>query len=378
MSSPNGVGYGTTIKEIQVKNDVLERKNFDLKMQIYYLNEKLESHQDRVTLNDDYNNVDKNLEDRFNYSLINDENMNLKRKIQELDNELINIKLNIRNDDNNNNKDENEDDSIIINKFEKELIYLRNQNDKYKIKINEYERDINLVTESNFDKDKIILDLNIYIDNIQKNKDDNFSRLENIREPMIPLSPLNNLRNYNNNNINNNNNNKINNINLSDNDLTILDEEINQIILDNNNLKIQLEKEKIITKNQELAYQRVKASAEEIALIEAEEIIRLETELEKSLNIKQDLQKKFNNYELDNMKLIKKNEDLEKYIHERIRLSDDTENAFFDSNLLTNTRINNNNKEENDLLNMYKQREIELLNALEGVICRCKELENNK
>jgi len=105
-------------------------------------------------------------------------------------------------------------------------------------------------------------------------------------------------------------------------------EELHSLRAENANLKEQLERERTLMKNQEFALQKVKSTAEEITLLEAEEIARLEAELERCIEDRDKWSRNCKTAESKAKTLRQRLMDMEKNRREEYRLQEDVENAF--------------------------------------------------
>jgi len=105
-------------------------------------------------------------------------------------------------------------------------------------------------------------------------------------------------------------------------------EELHSLRAENANLKEQLERERTLMKNQEFALQKVKSTAEEITLLEAEEIARLEAELERCIEDRDKWSRNCKAAESKAKTLRQRLVDMEKNRREEYRLQEDVENAF--------------------------------------------------
>lgn len=193
--------------------------------------------------------------------------------------------------------------------------------------------------------------------------------------------------------------------------------ELNSLRLSNKALHDSIEKKNALIKTQEEALKHVKATVEDITMLEAEEIARLEAELEKTLDEVDSSKKKCRDLETASRisqakvaDLEGKIKELEKIQDEMITMISDNEESLARQNLTasspfignptpglsrtgrgspTNTGItsvgrtdsSSNHQQgishaDGELARVYRVREMELLNALEGVVRRVHQLES--
>jgi len=300
-----------------------------------------------------------------------------------------------------------EHDSAIISHLEKEIERLQSQHNTDVKLINQCADKVGILTDLLRNKEE----------EINKLQSDNNSLLQQIdllndkikhRETIIKQnnSQLDNIKNDN--NIILIGNKSLINTAANDNETSddilkygaqISIEELKRLRRENIILRDQIDRERSMLKSQEEILQRVRLSAEELTLLEAEEIARLEEEVDRLMKENEKLKLKYDqaesNAEIHRQKL----KEYERSHQQSLRF--DSHNNSSDSDkdipLFTNhSKIRNNrhvnshntenaaNHKNNDyneqVIDMYKQREVELLNALDSVVRRCQALEkiNNK
>lgn len=150
------------------------------------------------------------------------------------------------------------------------------------------------------------------------------------------------------------------------NDLT----ELEQVRNENEVLRAQLETERLALRNQMKTLERVRTSAEEITLLEAEEIARLEHELEKAKEEAEKWKMRSQKYESQCSVLRQQLGEIQS--HKRETKSRPHLERY---KLQPNVKAQSNGMRETVIIEMYRKRELELLEALEGLVKRCQELE---
>ena len=424
----------TAMSDSQMNKEIanLQRKNFDLKMQIYYLQQKLENEAQKMS-NDKSNDISTIIEGRSvdNIALQNQLN-DSKKRVGELESELLLMKASDshqKSDDekiptsktiinsigsSSNQVDENRrrerqvasaiaaHDAAMISQLDAEAKKLRIQHEKDVLLIEESnEKKNHLVTEI-CEKEKRITYLSTYIRSMQS-KIKRYTKPANtfLFDECIELDDNNDLGvTYNPEHIT---------TEIISSSLT--DKEAIAIRQENISLKEQLERERCLLRNQEAILSQVKLSAEELTLLEAEEIVRLEAELARCLDERKLWQKNYKSIEEKNKMLQQRLHDIdeEKKGVLEFRLSENIENAFsksgnkkfgiannsFLSTPMTYSTGRNSHDimqstnltpgpsslslfSESNKLDLYKKREVELLDALEALVNKCKILEERK
>eukprot|EP01038_Epipyxis_sp_PR26KG_P005302 gene5302-7365_t len=541
------------LNELEQKINILERANFDLKMQLYYLQRKSSPNSTNSGNNDSNNNIVNQelivslMEDKQMMLLsMKDENDALRRRIVDMEAEILQLKLLIDRQNhelekakqnssvfgvNHNNPNINLNSSILDENRKREKIavaaiaehdgaIIKQLQGDIRILHKQHEQDKQLVdsitdklSEQKYllvEKEKKILEqndmivkylatietLNDKIMNLEVQLSKQFltfssQSIDNIMPPQsLPtsqrqdiFSPTNKSprrvvqndanfsknaaspsnksnNNINNNNSNNNNNNKANIITIQGKSYMMLDpDEYNNNINNNSNgknnipsnnnnsnnngnyyinpsdmeslrheniiIKDQLERQLRSIINQEEALNRIQSSSVELSLIDKEEIKRLGVELDKCIDEKEKIMKKYQTLEVK-FELLKQSslQTIRNNLASLIPQNGVDEYASLINNLSSNEDqllsflaasgdktvysslhtnyprfIKNNNgndpvgtprnknkletekvlldkiEEQTQLIEMYRQRESELLTALEGVINRCQELE---
>lgn len=415
------------MSSFSAKNDqasALERANFDLKMQIFYLNQKLAAVEKNGISSDNGNNtVAGLLESRFvDITALREENSLSQAKIAELENEILLLKLqlsglnsskktsddkisdvssfssstsvNVTQIEENRKRERQaamaiaEHDAAVIARLEQELLTLRAEREA---DAKEFEASCNRA-------EKAMMEC-IEKDSIIQSQKDEIARLNALvnylkGKGVTPLTPNNNIKNVNGDNASTEPNGrhvgKLTAFNATASTIPsttstlplhcdttnsatsapslespsssssqvpattappmsaslqtpsktmsskeFLDfraqaawEELHALRNENAKLKEQLERERALMKNQEFALQKVKATAEEITLLEAEEIARLEAELERCMEDRDKWSRNCKVAEAKAKTLRQRVMDMEKSRREEYRLQEDVENAF--------------------------------------------------
>lgn len=146
--------------------------------------------------------------------------------------------------------------------------------------------------------------------------------------------------------------------------------ELEQLRNENEVLRTQLETERTALRNQMKTLERVRTSAEEITLLEAEEIARLEHELEKAKEEAEKWKMRSQKYESQCSVLRQQLMEAQSNAHNMKSRS-----HLEQYKLQPNVKTQSNGMRETVIIEMYRKREIELLEALEGLVKRCQELE---
>ena len=314
-----------SLNELEQRIAVLTRQNFDLKMQIYYLQQSR-----RLNIEDE--NVLNELEttpsvEEFHVEIDqkNEEIGILKQRIIDLEMELksrneenqleenINVKTRVArvicDFDNQEISRLNE----LVESMKEEIVELQS----YNAAIKDEARHINNVSINSemiiSEKDSIIQKLK-YLLKINNISEDTISAIESISTtpPVVRTPAISTQHDTTNNGIST----------------------IQQLKEDNQKLLELLERERMFIKSQEETLKQMKASNDEIILLEATEISRLSSELDRHIEEKRKWQLQYKTLEEKNKLLKNRLEEIEndKNNQFNLRLTEDVENAFYFSN----------------------------------------------
>lgn len=314
-----------SLNELEQRIAVLTRQNFDLKMQIYYLQQSR-----RLNIEDE--NVLNELEttpsvEEFHVEIDqkNEEIGILKQRIIDLEMELksrneenqleenINVKARVArvicDFDNQEISRLNE----LVESMKEEIVELQS----YNAAIKDEARHINNVSINSemiiSEKDSIIQKLK-YLLKVNNISEDTISAIESISSttPVVSTPAISTQHDTSNNG----------------------NSTIQQLKEDNQKLLELLERERMFIKSQEETLKQMKASNDEIILLEATEISRLSSELDRHIEEKRKWQSQYKTLEEKNKLLKNRLEEIEndKNNQFNLRLTEDVENAFYFSN----------------------------------------------
>jgi hypothetical protein len=314
-----------SLNELEQRIAVLTRQNFDLKMQIYYLQQSR-----RLNIEDE--NVLNELEttpsvEEFHVEINqkNEEIGILKQRIIDLEMELksrneenqleenINVKARVArvicDFDNQEISRLNE----LVESMKEEIVELQS----YNAAIKDEARHINNVSINSemiiSEKDSIIQKLK-YLLKVNNISEDTISAIESISSttPVVSTPAISTQHDTSNNG----------------------NSTIQQLKEDNQKLLELLERERMFIKSQEETLKQMKASNDEIILLEATEISRLSSELDRHIEEKRKWQLQYKTLEEKNKLLKNRLEEIEndKNNQFNLRLTEDVENAFYFSN----------------------------------------------
>lgn len=314
-----------SLNELEQRIAVLTRQNFDLKMQIYYLQQSR-----RLNIEDE--NVLNELEttpsvEEFHVEIDqkNEEIGILKQRIIDLEMELksrneenqleenINVKTRVArvicDFDNQEISRLNE----LVESMKEEIVELQSNNAAIKDEathINNVSINSEMIIS---EKDSIVQKLK-YLLKINNISEDTISAIESISTttPVVSTPAISTQHDTSNNG----------------------NSTIQQLKEDNQKLLELLERERMFIKSQEETLKQMKASNDEIILLEATEISRLSSELDRHIEEKKKWQSQYKTLEEKNKLLKNRLEEIEndKNNQFNLRLTEDVENAFYFSN----------------------------------------------
>lgn len=431
------------LNELDHKTNNLERQNFDLKMQIYYLNQKLKAYHEDP---DRFNQEQVDEKSHSDIKILKDENTNFKNRINELEFHLDQMKCK----DNSNISDcfakisskqqhsqqieENrkserhvslliaQQDATMIKKLEKEVCDHKLQQEKYLEIINANDAQISMLVKEK-EHLKILLDEEVKIsqksletinhlsEDILK-QSDKFLKAEKkelekrLEREKLDKESINQLylEEVKKNEILQNRNaflcdalgqfdelfaddkaaeqclaSPTHGTTLSGRRLS--DKEVRALQEEHHRLQSDLREERMQSAAQLAALEKVRQSAEELGLLEAEEIGRLEAELDRCLEEKAAL--------LQKHRLLEGTVDI--YRQRIFSLETRAAPAGTPAALpapptaapgeqrrskLSGRPLGDREQQQLKTIDLYRQREAELLQALEGVVLRCQHLES--
>mmetsp|Transcript_2960 Transcript_2960/g.5041 ORF Transcript_2960/g.5041 Transcript_2960/m.5041 type:complete len:430 (+) Transcript_2960:67-1356(+) len=365
---------GSSLSEQEDKISTLERSNFDMKMQIFYLNQKLsesqssqeEREQNLVTVNVIEDN-------NANILALKEENEYSKRRIEELESQLLQLQI-LR------DKEILEYQKVIQEQPADSIAMLEDSRKR--------EREISKAIAEH--DAQIIAKLQMEVESLQKQHEGD---LQLVEDWSSKVSHSNEVIERNNADIE-----KLKvTISELENRVSILSDAARcQEILHNNNnandaqelqllrqenivLRDQLQRQNTSIMNQADALNKLREATNQMAAMENEDTQRLGLELDKCLDEKEKLLQKCQQLEVinDSLKLQLSEADRLKQLDGPLKQSHDTKTT---SRVGRNDLGNGENISIDDAIDsrsieMFKKREEELVNALEGVIERCQMLE---